>query len=396
MGKIEVVIGADVCMSYLHQPVDAPYCRRLLAPVKPILDDADFRIADLESPLCAEGVGAKIPKSGPNLRADPQNIAFLTEGGFDCAILANNHFGDYGEPAIASTLDILGKNRIAALGGGMNVGEAYRAWYAEKDGIRIAFLAVCENEFGCATEDRAGAAGFSLKRLRDRMVEEKQNSDFLVILFHGGNEYDPFPSPETVDRYRLLIDLGADALVAMHTHCMQGYETYGGKPIIYSMGNFFFPQEPYKDGDSWNYGYLTALTFQKGKSVTFAVHPYILRDNNAVLHLCAGDEKAKMLAYLDKISAVIRDPVALRRYFRAWCVMSGAHYAKTGLSYTSDFEAGGLTAEQKSALARTRNLFWCEAHAGLMRGLLALELEGGIEDARADMDALKAYSVMPV
>ena len=36
--------------------------------------------------------------------------------------------------------------------------------------------------------------------------------------------------------YRHFIDIGAAAVIAMHTHCPQGYEIYNGAPIVYSKG----------------------------------------------------------------------------------------------------------------------------------------------------------------
>ena len=37
-----------------------------------------------------------------------------------------------------------------------------------------------------------------------------------------------------------VIDAGADVIVGAHTHCLQGMEFYKNKPIIYSVGNFWF------------------------------------------------------------------------------------------------------------------------------------------------------------
>ena len=37
-----------------------------------------------------------------------------------------------------------------------------------------------------------------------------------------------------------LIDAGADAVIGDHTHCLQGIDFYKGKPIVYSLGNYWF------------------------------------------------------------------------------------------------------------------------------------------------------------
>lgn len=36
------------------------------------------------------------------------------------------------------------------------------------------------------------------------------------------------------------LDAGADVIIGAHSHCLQGMEYYGEKPIIYSLGNFWF------------------------------------------------------------------------------------------------------------------------------------------------------------
>ena len=395
--KIKVIIGADVSTQTSKDIVDAAFSEALLRDMKPVLEKADFRIYNLENVLCEEGVGAPIIKSGPNLMGYPKNIEFFTTAKADCAQLANNHFGDYGEEAIVSTLNILKENNIAYIGGGMNKKEAYAAWYAEKNGVKVAFLSVCENEFGCATDTKAGAAGFDLKLLHDRIAEEKTIADFVVVIFHGGNETNPIPAPAAVDRYRLIIDLGADALVAAHTHCMQGYETYAGKPIIYSMGNFFFKAlgAGVDNSSAWNYGYLTELTIEKGKNITFEVIPYALLDDATWLHVLDGDDKKVIMEYLEKLSAIISDPVAVQNYFDAWCIISGIGYVGALGRYTKDFEENSLADDQRKSLASVKNVFSCESHNFLLTNLLRMEFEGRMEEARALVPELQELRKMP-
>ncbi len=395
--KMKVIIGADVSTKTNKEYVDAAFCETLLRDMKPVLEAADFRIYNLENVLCEEGVGAPIIKSGPNLMGYPKNIEFFTTAKADCAQLANNHFGDFGDEAIVSTLDILKENNIAYIGGGMNKAEAYKAWYAEKNGVKVAFISVCENEFGCATDTKPGAAGFEMKLLRDRIVEEKANADFVVVIFHGGNETNPIPAPATVDRYRLIIDLGADALVGAHTHCMQGCETYAGKPIIYSMGNFFFRSLGGNADNSspWNYGYLTELNIEKGKNITFNVIPYALLDDATWLHVLDGEDKEIIMAYLEKLSDIIKDPVAVQNYFDAWCIQSGIGYVSTLSIYSKELEADTLTEDQRRVAARVKNIFSCESHNFLITNLLRMEYEGRMEAARALLPELLELRKMP-
>ena len=54
-----------------------------------------------------------------------------------------------------------------------------------------------------------------------------------------------------------LIDAGADAVIGAHPHILQGIEYYEGKPIIYSLGNFWF--------DDYDIDTLVAELHIKGK-----------------------------------------------------------------------------------------------------------------------------------
>ena len=42
------------------------------------------------------------------------------------------------------------------------------------------------------------------------------------------------------NNHHACIDAGADAVIGAHPHILQGIEYYKGKPILYSLGNFWF------------------------------------------------------------------------------------------------------------------------------------------------------------
>lgn len=396
MGQLKIMICGDVCTGRMDAPVDLSYSERVLAPLASRLESVDYRIVNLENPLVPAGVGAAIVKSGPCLKSDPQCVSFLQAGHFDCAILANNHLGDYGPEGVLSTIKTLDDNAIAYIGGGKNKEEAYLpCFFQTEDSPRACFLAVCENEFGCAECGTPGAAGLDLKYLSDCIRREKQENDFIVVIVHGGNEHNPVPSPETADRYRLMLDLGADAVVAMHPHCMQGYELYDGKPIIYSLGNFFFPKEAKSATDPWNYGYMAELCFEKGQKVGFTLHPYYMDGKDGQIVPYEGADKEKVLAYLEKISAPIADRQELEKLFEGWCMIAGKHYAKMLCHKPEYLEPEGCV-EDGAAIADMRNDLWCEAHATLLRGVLKLEYEGRIPEALLYKEKIEALKVMPL
>jgi len=57
---------------------------------------------------------------------------------------------------------------------------------------------------------------------------------------HWGTERKETPEEYQVVKGRQLIDAGADLVIGSHPHVLQGFESYNGKWIAYSLGNFVF------------------------------------------------------------------------------------------------------------------------------------------------------------
>lgn len=211
-----------------------------LAPFAPLLAAADYRIGNLETPIATSGkpTESKIY----NFRADPRVLKVL-QGRFDALSVANNHSGDYGQEAFLETLDHVSSIGIKTFGGGRNLTEAHRPLWIEKHDIRIAVLAY--NEF----KPRSFAAGPNWPGVAwsedtlvvaDIRAARRAGADLVIPYMHWGWEREPEPTERQRALARLMIDAGADAVVGGHPHVTQGSESYRGKPIIYSLGNFVF------------------------------------------------------------------------------------------------------------------------------------------------------------
>ncbi len=179
-------------------------------------------------------------------RGNPSRISVYEELGVDVAIVANNHVYDYGEVGLSDTLDTFREAGIPAVGAGENIDEASAIYYAELDGCTVAYIAGCRVEWAGetrgATESRSGVfrTAESNALICERIAEAKENADFVVVYVHWGQE-----NTTTLESYQLtsgkeFIDAGADVVVGDHPHVLQGIEWYEGKPIFYSIGNFWF------------------------------------------------------------------------------------------------------------------------------------------------------------
>lgn len=366
--------------------LDYAASRRILADVIPYIEEADFVIPNLECPLGDREKYLPIKKSGPNLICAENNIDFLKAMNAYAVTLANNHIGDYGEAALENTLKLLDESGIGHVGAGENISGAYDALRIRGERMTVSVLSVCENEFGMATEKKAGSAGYDPRRLLARIREEKQISDAVIVVFHGGNEFDPLPSPDTVERYRLICDMGADAVVAGHTHCPQGYETYNGKPIIYSMGNFLFTNSSRPDEkDSWYYGYFTLLDI-KEDGISFSTVPYRFDKLGSGIKVFSGEEKRKMDEYISGLSAIIGDPALLKKYFKGWAMEHiWVPSLPNDLDDISDYDPSG-----------NYNLLKCEAHLSQAKQIFEILFEEDLSEARVGQAMVKDLQKMPV
>jgi poly-gamma-glutamate capsule biosynthesis protein CapA/YwtB (metallophosphatase superfamily) len=81
------------------------------------------------------------PSAGWRVVADEENGRGLQDAGFHVMACANNHILDAGHEGLADTLRLLRQQNIATVGAGRDVAEAHAPAFAERAGLRIAFLA---------------------------------------------------------------------------------------------------------------------------------------------------------------------------------------------------------------------------------------------------------------
>ncbi len=383
---MKILFAADVSFHYFGNAYPGDEAAlSAMAEAKACFDRADFSVINLETTFGDKKSCTPIPKSGPNQISAPDFRKYIEALAPSAACLANNHAGDFGGAPLLSTMDFLASIGCKPFGAGKSIHEAYLPAKLEKDGTRVALIGVCENEFGSAGEEVAGSAGYSLGRVTAAIKTARSERYTPVIFFHGGNEHHPFPSPMKKELYRHFIDIGAGAVVAMHTHCPQGYEIYEGAPIIYSMGNFYFPAPPYPTKPRykvWAYGYMSLLAFKK-EGIGVETIPY--RQDFDGIHILKGEELLRFEKYLRFISLPIGDDALLQKYFDAWCIKQNwlASFVK-------------LSSVEKSDPAAVRNFLSCEAHNEVLKNEALLRFEGRAEEAGALIAEIEALQEMEI
>ncbi len=277
----------------------------------------DLHITNLECPLTYSE--NKIEKSGPAIKSDPASVSLLVQSKVKLACLANNHIFDYGEKGIIDTFEELKKSNIESIGI-VNRTDGQEKWIVKEiNGKKIGFLNYCEHEFSVREKGLLGASGYDPVNAYYDIRVLRPKVDWLIVIYHGGNEYYPLPRPELKKDFHYLADLGADLVVGHHTHVLSGYEIYKSKPLIYSLGNFFFPYEG--EPESWNEGVLLNCIIDE--SIQFELIPFYQCKDDFEVTLMEGDKKELVLQEIKDLSLIIADDCKLEEAWRIYVQNTG-------------------------------------------------------------------------
>lgn len=220
--------------------VDYPF-----APVAPALKQADIAMANLECPIALGG--DPWPKTYV-FRAHRSTALGLGRSGLNVISLANNHVLDFGVAGLAETVQHVTAQGLAVLGAGMDRAEAERPLVYDIRGVRVAVVAwVSYAPASFAAGDaRPGVAYLDdLERMARQIEGAKRQADAVVVILHGGKEYDAMPTAQQQTAAHRAVDAGADLVVGHHPHVLQPAEIYKGKLIAYSLGDFVFDIDNY-------------------------------------------------------------------------------------------------------------------------------------------------------
>lgn len=236
--------------------------------VKPILEQGDWVIANLETPIAGEHFGYT---GYPTFNAPVELAEALQNAGFNMLTTANNHSLDKGEKGVLGTIDNLKRLQFMHKGIASSQEEADAPLIAEHNGIKMGLLSYTYGTNGIPIpegkpylvsliDEQKIAA--DIKKLREA------GADFITAALHFGTEYQTQPNEEQKRLARVLVAAGADIIAGSHPHVVQPYEIVetvdeqgNAKKalIIYSMGNFISNQR----GDSKDYGVIFKVNIRK-------------------------------------------------------------------------------------------------------------------------------------
>ena len=182
-------------------------------------------------------------------RSEPKWLDTLRQHGITHLNLANNHSIDQGREGLLDTKQNIEEAGMVPIGAGASMQEAAgpvllassprKVWLVPS--LRLAL----EN-YSYLT-DKPCVSQEPMDSLMQRVFQLRKADSTAVIIvsLHWGGEHTSKPVPRQRMEAHQLILAGADALICHHTHTLQTIETFRGKPIYYSIGNFIFdPTHP--------------------------------------------------------------------------------------------------------------------------------------------------------
>lgn len=262
-----IAVVGDFMLDHRPDPAD-------IAATRALFQDADLVIANVDAVLSEQGT--PVPK-WVNLRA-PRAVAHdLRAMGIDVVTLANNHVMDFRAAGMLDTRRAYDEAGIRHVGAGENLAAATAPLLVETNGVRVAVLSLACTlaEEAAAGPNWPGIAPVHVhhafvveqsllaeqpgtvptvrtwlderdaERARQDVATTRAAADVVLAIPHWGVP-SPWraPSHPVVQEYqralgRLLIDAGADAVLGNHPHELHGIEFHAGRPIAYSLGNFW-------------------------------------------------------------------------------------------------------------------------------------------------------------
>lgn len=286
------------------------------------IQNADLSIANLEYVLSDRASARE--KIGPVLRGPESDADILKSAGFDLLGCANNHIKDCGSAGTLDTLTACARAGLSTTGAGGNANEAARPAIIMKNGLTIGVFAVAEQEFNAATSDEAGAHVFDPLTDLEQLRSLKETCDYVIVLYHGGIEYHPLPSPSLQKTCRSLVRHGADLVICQHSHVIGALETYEGARILYGQGNALFG---YKAGQpTWNVGLAVAVTLHQGSGVEAKITLLPIGcDKSGQVDLLPDDEARECLDALSERSKLVSDCAYILETWGQFCDTSASH-----------------------------------------------------------------------
>ena len=226
-------------------------------------------VVNVEGPITSS---APRPVSGFLLHSHPRCTPMLEALGHCVFDLANNHILDHDTTGLCDTMCIAAERGWTSFGAGENLAQALKPCVITDSTMTVGVLGVCGPGVPFAGVASAGVFGDKPEALiRRRIRALKEQARWVVVVYHGGEEFTHIPLPARRRKLLRYLSHGADVVVAHHAHCVQRYERVGGKFVFYGLGNLIFDLDRHRHVEGTDESVLLSLSFGE-QMIDFSPH----------------------------------------------------------------------------------------------------------------------------
>ena len=266
---------------------------RLLAPVQPLMENADFTVLNLETtfshqPYFRQRDARPVafhPTANYVYASNPNAVRALKQSGVDIVDIGNNHSYDMLEVGLSTSLSTLDQAGVLHFGAGTNEANAWAPVIITSKRQTVAFVGCTTLRIPLSTPTRndvpfvasdvlkkGGAAYCTEASLRSAVIDAKQRADAVVVMIHGGKEYDRNPTSKITYLTEIARRAGATLVINHQPHVVGGLSLKDQSLVAWTMGSFFSDQTVWPSFES----YMLTVYLQEGKIVRVYVEPLII------------------------------------------------------------------------------------------------------------------------
>lgn len=266
---------------------------RLLEPVKPLLQNADLTVVNLETTFSHQPYfrqrdprpAAFHPTASYVYASHPNAVRALKQAGVDIVDIGNNHSYDMLEVGLSTSLSTLDQAGMLHFGAGTNEANAWAPIIITSKGQTIAFLGCTtlriplntpiRNDIPFVASDvlmKGGAAYCTEASLRSEVLKAKRQADVVIVMIHGGKEYDRKPTTKISYLTEIARKAGAALVINHQPHVVGGLSWRNPSLTAWTMGSFVSDQTVWPAFES----YMLAVYLREGKIIRAYVEPLMI------------------------------------------------------------------------------------------------------------------------
>jgi poly-gamma-glutamate synthesis protein (capsule biosynthesis protein) len=231
-GQLDAARQADGSYSY----------DECFAPLRSIIEQADYAVVNLETPL-----GGKPYRGYPCFSAPDSYAIALRDAGFDLFLTANNHTLDCRDRGLTRTVSVLDTIGVKHLGTYTNARQRSERlpMIVNIKGFKVGFLNYTYGTNGFEVHQPAIVDYIDRATIKHDIEATRQaGAEIVCVALHWGEEYQLLPNASQKSLAKYLKEQGVDIIFGGHPHVIQpmalepNQATGKNTALFYSLGNF--------------------------------------------------------------------------------------------------------------------------------------------------------------